>query len=229
MIELIQHSLQGGSFLHIAGVMLLIYLGGVATSFTPCIFPMIPITFAILGKGAEEGEDKSRLTKRVLAYGFGVAMSFVSLGVVAVLSRSMFGAITQHILFKIFAANLFIFIGLSTLGVVSLPQINFGKKNYQSFWGLFFVGLTAGLSLSPCTIPILAVVLGFAAQTSLIVGSLMMWMYAWGFMTLILLLTLFGRKALDRVLTNKRYMHVMDKILALLCFGVAEWLLLMAG
>ncbi len=229
MIELIQHTLQGGSFLHIAGVMLVIYLGGVATSFTPCIFPMIPITFAILGKGSEEGNDKNRLVKRVLAYGFGVAMAFVTLGVVAVLSQSIFGAITQHILFKIFAANLFIFIGLSTLGVVSLPQINFGKKNYQSLWGLFFVGMTTGLSLSPCTLTILVVILGFAARTSLLVGSLMMWMYAWGFMTLILLLTVFGRKGLDKILSNKRYTHIMDKVLAILCFGVAEWLLLMAG
>jgi cytochrome c-type biogenesis protein len=226
MINLIQNALNQGGALHLLFVIGLVYLGGILTSFTPCIFPMIPITFSILGKGNGTETTRSQLIKRVLIYGFGVTIAFVSVGVVAILTRSMFGALTQHILFKIVVANLFILLGLNTLGVVYIPQFNMGSKPTQSYVGLFSMGLAAGLSLSPCTLPILAIVLHFAAQTSLLIGSIMMWVYACGFMTIIILLSIFGSKAFSSLLKKRGFLPLMDKVLAILCFAVAEWMLL---
>lgn len=229
MIDLIQNALNQGSWFHIILVLLLVYVGGLITSFTPCIFPMIPITFSIVGKCSDKDLKKSHIIKRVVSYGLGVSSAFVFLGIISVLTQSIFGSVTQHILFKIIMANLFILIGLNTLGAISMPQFILPNRDSSSYIGLYFMGIAAGATLSPCTIPILAIVLTFAAQTNLYLGSLMMFMYSWGFMTLILLLTVFGNSTFNRFLKNRNHLHLMDKLLALLCFIVAEWILINIG
>lgn len=226
MIELIQRYLESGSVLHVVLVLALVYLGGVATSFTPCVFPMIPITFSILGRSESGTVVKSVLIRRVLMYGLGVAFAFVGLGVAAVLTRTMFGSLTQSIVFKGVMASVFVYIGLSTLGVVRLPNVQVGSGDTQSYIGIMFLGMAAGLSLSPCTIPLLAVVLSVASYTSLALGALMMWMYAWGFMTLVLLLVVFGSQAMSSLFKKRSHLHIMDKLLAVMCFAVAAWILL---
>lgn len=223
------------SFLHIQAEsawwikILLVYAGGVATSFTPCIFPLIPITVSILGGSSKEPVSKMMELKRLLSYGMGVSFSFVALGIIAVLTHSMFGALTQNFLFRIVMANIFILIGLNSLGAIHIRFFQFHSKNTQSYLGVFVMGASAGLTLSPCTLPILAIVLSIASTQSLVLGAAMMWSYAWGVMSLILVALFFGKQVFSKWFSSKRWLKYMDTVLAVLCFAVAEWILVTSG
>ncbi|MCA9729953.1 MAG: hypothetical protein KC729_19875 [Candidatus Eisenbacteria bacterium] len=69
----LEAALKKGSFL----AFLFVFLGGVATSFTPCVYPMIPITISYIG-----GSSKGRLG------GFFLSCFFV-LGIALTYSRSV--------------------------------------------------------------------------------------------------------------------------------------------
>ena len=70
-----------------------LFLGGVLTSLTPCVYPMIPITAAIVG-GQSAGETTSRLRPVLLTltYVIGLAMVYSALGVFAGITGTLFGS-----------------------------------------------------------------------------------------------------------------------------------------
>ena len=75
---------------------LLVFLAGILTSFTPCIFPMLPITLSVLGHHAESRTRLQNFT-RALVYVLGIAFTYSLLGVVAALTGNLFGAaLTNH-------------------------------------------------------------------------------------------------------------------------------------
>lgn len=226
MLDTIQLYLAQNTISGIIFSLLLVYFGGVLTSLTPCIFPMIPITFSILGK--HSSHSKLSIHTNLLLYGLGVSTAFVSLGIIAVATNSMFGSVTQNIWFKIIIANIFIGIGLNTLGALRLPTFHMNTQANGSKLSIFSMGIAAGLSLSPCTLPVLAIVLQYASKTSLLIGSLLLWSYAWGFMTLLLLVSILGQNVMSRILKKRKFLKVMDWLLTIICFGVAEWILLNA-
>ena len=71
---------------------------GVLTSFTPCIFPMIPITAAIVG-GQSVGAERVSRWRPVwlsLCYAIGLAAVYSALGLLAGLTGTMFGTISTN-------------------------------------------------------------------------------------------------------------------------------------
>src|ERR1700712_1962648 len=80
-----------------------VFLGGVLTSLTPCVYPMIPITAAIVG-GTSVGEGAAGTTRRprrrpgglVLSYFFGLALVYSALGLFAGLSGTLFGSVSTN-------------------------------------------------------------------------------------------------------------------------------------
>src|SRR5881394_1092710 len=86
-----------------------LFAAGVATSFTPCIYPMIPITAGLLGGGAEPaGHDRSRRRTALLTltYVVGLALVYATLGLVAGLTGSIFGSISANPWSYFITANL---------------------------------------------------------------------------------------------------------------------------
>src|SRR5689334_19683333 len=83
-------SLSTGS----VGVVFLCFAAGVASSFTPCIYPLIPVTIGILGSKKTE----SKLTGFLLtmAYVGGIAITYATLGLVAALTGSLFGSLSAN-------------------------------------------------------------------------------------------------------------------------------------
>ena len=62
-----------------------LFVAGILTSLTPCIYPMIPITAAIVGGQSVGGArpPRSRVILLTLAYVAGLAIIYAGLGVVA--------------------------------------------------------------------------------------------------------------------------------------------------
>src|SRR3954467_978834 len=76
-----------------------LFAGGVLTSLNPCIYPMIPITAAIVG-GQEIGSVKTPSRWRPLllpfAYVLGLAALYSVLGVIAGMTGTLFGTVSTN-------------------------------------------------------------------------------------------------------------------------------------
>ena len=73
----------------------ILFAAGLATSLTPCVYPMIPITAGILGGAGASGIPRRRTAVLTAAYVGGLALVYSLLGLVAGLSGSLFGAIAS--------------------------------------------------------------------------------------------------------------------------------------
>ncbi len=209
--------------------LLLSYVGGVVTSFSPCIFPMIPVTFGVItGINAEQMRFKP--WQIVLVFGLGISAAYVALGLIAVLTGSIFGSFNQNPWMRLILANVFIVIALNTMGWISLPSIRSGgAQKANSILSVFILGIVSGFSLSPCTLPVLSVILLYAANKGLLIGSLMLFLYAWGYNTLLLLIGFFGNSFRTILPKSGKWLHAYEIAVALMCLILAQWLIIQAG
>ena len=69
---------------------------GVLTSLTPCVYPMIPITSAVIAGTTREDQTKFRTITLTLTYAVGLATLYATLGAIAGLSGQIFGTISAN-------------------------------------------------------------------------------------------------------------------------------------
>ncbi len=154
---------------------------GVATSFTPCIYPMIPITIGVLGGTAAGAARSRRRTAFItLVYILGVALVYAALGLVAGLTGSLFGTISASPWANIVVGNILVVAALAMFDVIPVqaPQRVLawaGRLGADSAGGAFLLGATSGLVAAPCGAPVFATVLAWVASTQNAV---------WGFISL---------------------------------------------
>jgi hypothetical protein len=68
----------------------LLFVAGLLTSLTPCVYPMIPITVALVGRESlGAGTTRWRPLFLTLSYVFGVALVYAILGVIAGMTGSI--------------------------------------------------------------------------------------------------------------------------------------------
>ena len=173
-------SFAGQSQRSLLWLIVIAFLGGLLTNFTPCVLPIIPITLKTLAK------RQATPLLSALIYGTGIIFSYSALGIVAALGGGMFGAILGNLWFTIaFSVLMFIF-GLTMLGWGNLAflqqlgtKLGHGKASLSN---TFALGLGAGLVAAPCTGPILGALLTWSATQ--LVGFeafLLFFIYSCGF------------------------------------------------
>ncbi len=175
----LQSTLEGGSIV----AFLIIFVGGVLASFTPCVYPMIPITVSYIG-----GRSRSRLGGFILSLFFvlGIALMYSGLGVIAALTGALFGGVMQSTPVLVFVGLVFFTMGASMLGAfdITIPsglqgRLQGGPKS--GVFGALFMGMVTGLVASPCVGPVLIVLLGHVAMVGEIwYGFLAMFTFAMG-------------------------------------------------
>lgn len=169
---------------------LVAFLGGVLVSFTPCVYPLIPISAGYLGASANSSKLKGLISS--LVYATGVALTYSFLGILAVFTGTIFGRISSSPITYLIVGGIIILFGLSMLDVfnIALPNIikplRFKKKNYLS---TFILGLSSGLLVSPCLTPVLGSILAYlTTKKNLLYAATLLFCFAYG-MSLILILT----------------------------------------
>ncbi len=176
--------------------LLLVFLGGIASSFTPCVYPMIPITIALFGAKDSGGRGRSFLLS--LTYVGGIAITFTSLGVAAAWTGGLFGEALQSPWVVGGIAAVLLALGLSMVGLYALRlpmvvQQRLGSVGGQGFAGALVLGLLAGVLFAPCVGPVLVTLLAhIARERDLVVGVLLMADYALGMGVLFLVLGTFS-------------------------------------
>jgi thiol:disulfide interchange protein DsbD len=209
---------------------LIVFFAGVLTSFTPCIFPMIPITLAVLGARAQ-GLSRSQRFLLSVCYVLGIGMTYSTLGVIVASTGVLFGAFLGNTWVIIGLAALFVIMGLSMLGLfeVALParwQTALNRhRMQQGLFGAFASGLLAGIVASPCVGPVLVSLLTFVAQTqSLVLGFCLLFTFALGMGALFMALGL-STELFHRLPRSGPWMEGIKKIFAMSFFGLAIWYL----
>lgn len=143
---------------------------GVLVSFTPCIYPMIPITAGVLGGAARAGQGRGRTALLTAAYVLGLSLVYAALGLAAGLTGSIFGAVSSNPWAYFAIANLLLLAALALLDVfpVAAPArlVQWASRfGGGSLPGAFAMGATSGLVAAPCGAPAFGAVLTFVAAT----------------------------------------------------------------
>lgn len=213
---------------------LAVYLGGLLVSFTPCIYPVIPITVAFIGARGRGSRSRGLLLSVI--YVLGMAVTYMLLGAFASLSGKMFGQIQSNPWTYFLVGNLCIFMGLSMLGLFSLhvrtPDFVTRVKPEKKITGItgsFLVGAASGLIMGPCTAPALAVVLGYAATRQNVAFAVsLMFVFAVGMGTLLILVGTFAG-LLAGMPKSGRWMVRVSHLFGWILIGTGEYFLINAG
>ena len=209
------------------------YIGGVVISFTPCTYPLIPVTVGYIGARSAS----SRLRGFVLSifYVLGLALSYSLLGAAAALSGKLFGQMQTTPLTYFLMANLFIIMGLAMLGVfnISLPVpqkfMNAMSNIKKGFTGSFLLGAASGFVIGPCTAPILGVILGYVAlQSNVPVGVGLLFVFSLGMGTLLILVGTFTGLMVSLPKSGE-WMKRINFVFGFIMIGAGEYFLYIAG
>lgn len=147
-------------------------LGGILTMFTPCVFPMIPMTVNFFMHGSD---NKSNNRRQAWFFGFSIVFMFAVLGGVISLffGPEALNFIGTHGIPNLIFFAIFIIFSLSFFGLfeIRMPEKWINKSDEQAekggLLGPFFIALTTVLISFSCTGPIIGgALVGFATSTA---------------------------------------------------------------
>ena len=198
---------------------LFVFVGGILTSFTPCVYPLIPITVSVFGAGESVGRLRSFLLS--VTYVMGIALTYSILGVAVASTGAVFGQIMADPRVMLPVCGILIALGLSMLGVFEL-RVPYALQNRLNsiggagFAGAFAMGTVAGIIAAPCTGPALGAVLSYVATTeSAFLGFWLLLTYALGMGLLFIVIGTFS-SAIAALPRSGGWMYILENI-----FGVA--------
>jgi thiol:disulfide interchange protein DsbD len=219
----------------------LVFAGGVLTSLTPCIYPMIPITAAVVGgQGATaEGSRGPGSTRRAViltgSYVSGLALTYALLGLVAGLTGTLFGSISTNPWLYFLQANLLVGFGLMLLEVLPVPvprrllQRAARLEGHGRVAGTFAMGTASGLVAAPCGAPVFAAVLTWVATThDPLRGFVYLFVFSLGMCALLVVVGLASGGAV-RLPRPGSWMLWVKRGFAVILLAVAEYYLIHMG
>lgn len=164
------------------------FFAGLLTNVCPCNIAMLPIVLGGAG-GFSFERERSRAMLYSAVFSAGIVVTLCSLGGLAALVGTTLLALRNVCLAAVALVSLAM--GLYCLDIVrfTLPGFStFTPGHRRGLWGTFALGLMAGVVASPCTTPVLAVILTYvAAQARLPYGVSLLFAYAVGFIVPLLL------------------------------------------
>ena len=176
-----QSHLQAGSPLAYA----VAFLGGIFVSFTPCVYPVLPVTVGYIGSRGMGSRRRAFLLSA--AYAVGMASTYAALGMAAGLSGGVFGEATSHPLAYLVLGNVCILLALSMFDVFHLPtpailaRAGGTGSAPGGMGGAFVVGMLSGLVIGPCTAPVLGgLLLYVGASGHPVFGATLLFTFALG-------------------------------------------------
>jgi len=145
---------------------LLILIGGFLLNLTPCVLPMIPVNLAIIGATSADASKGARFGLG-LVYGLGMAIVYGVLGLIVVMSGSVFGSLNASPVFNGFIAVLFFVLALAMFDVWHLDFSRFRKSSAITGRAriptVLFMGGLAALLAGACVAPVLIAVLALSS------------------------------------------------------------------
>jgi cytochrome c-type biogenesis protein len=164
----------------------LVFSGGLLTSLGPCSLSLLPVTLAYLagfggGEAASGGLEHGSTSaaknpreravlpwQRSLSFAGGIVLSLVLLGLASGLLGQLYGSLPTQV--PLLVAVVAVVMGLNLLGLLRLPlPAGPDPERWRRFvpapLAPLAAGLAFGLAATPCTTPVLAVLLTWMAQS----------------------------------------------------------------
>ena len=180
MERAISRELDKGSFM----LFLLVFLAGLLTSLTPCVYPVIPIVMGYMG--TRSGGRKLKGFYLSLVFVLGMSLVYATLGVIAASTGSMMGLSFQNPVVVLIIAAVFILMGLSMAGLFDIPVPSSLSSKLQGshkseLLGALVIGGVSGLVAAPCVGPVLIALLSWISQTgSIFLGFWLTFIFSLG-------------------------------------------------
>jgi len=200
-----------------------VFAAGLVASLTPCVYPMIPITMAIIGA---KGGGKAKGFTLSLTLVAGMAMTYTTLGVVAARTGAAFGAFAQRPAFLVPVSILFGLFALSLFGAFelrlpdALQQRLQGGGPRKGYGGAFIMGLVLGPLSAPCVGPVIGtVLLAIAQKGNVLLGAAELFTFALGMGVLFVVTGTFSA-ALPR---SGDWLEQLKQFMGLVVLGFAVW------
>ncbi len=137
----------------------LMFIAGLLSVATPCVYPMLPITSMFI-VGRANGEA-SKEKQHALAYFVGMVITYMALGLMAGMTGGAFNTFMQSALVNLGFAVFFAFFALALLGFYELSfmqnevhSLDQHSSKVKGVAGTLLMGSVAGLVISPCVGPI---------------------------------------------------------------------------
>ncbi len=150
--------------------------GGFIALFTPCVWPIIPMTVSFFLK---RSEDKKRGRRDAIFYGFSIIIIYLTLGILITLifGASALNSLSTSAIFNLFFFALLVVFAVSFFGAfeITLPaswttKIDSKAENTAGFLGILLMAFTLVLVSFSCTGPIIGTVLVEVAGSGSIIA-----------------------------------------------------------
>ncbi len=207
---------------------------GVLTSLTPCVYPLIPITSAVIAGTSREDQPRSRTIGLTVTYAVGLALLYAMLGAIAGLTGQLFGTVSASPWALVAIGNLLLIFALAMLDVIPVPV---PKKLLEkasatdggSYGAVFLMGAMSGVVAAPCGAPAFAVVLTWVAATQAgLMGFVYLFVFSLGMTALLIAVGLFSG-TLALLPRSGAWMLWVKRAAAVIMIGMAEYYFMTAG
>jgi cytochrome c-type biogenesis protein len=205
------------------------FLGGLLVSFSPCVYPLVPVTLGFIGVKA--GSSRLRGLILSLIYVLGLAITYSILGLVASLSGRLFGKISSHPISFLIIGNACIISGLSFFDIINInfPGVRLKHKIRGGIFSTFLLGFASGLIAGPCTAPVLGTILIYAAtKQNIFYAASLLFVFAYGMGFLLILVGTFSSLFVN-FSKSGIWLARIKKFSGFLMLAVGEYFLIRAG
>ncbi|MBR1464032.1 MAG: thioredoxin family protein [Prevotella sp.] len=158
-------------------IFLMGFLGGLVALFTPCVWPIIPMTVSFFLKRAKD--DKKKGIKDAITYGISIVIIYLALGlaITGIFGASALNALSTNAVFNIFFCLLLVVFALSFFGwfELTLPaswtnKVDSKASSTSGLLSIFLMAFTLSLVSFSCTGPIIGFLLVELTTSGSILG-----------------------------------------------------------
>lgn len=203
-------------------------LAGLLLNAMPCVLPVL--TFKVSGLllmgGAADRTGLRRFREHNLFFSAGVLTLFTALGLLLGAADMMWGQLYQHESLLLVMLVLVFLMGLSMLGVFTLPVIDLkaGENSRNPRLQSYLTGLVSTFLATPCSGPMLGGVLGWAFTQPLAVLVVVFWAVGAGMALPYILFSIWPQLA--RILPRPgAWMKIFERVMGFCLLGTALYLL----
>ncbi|GAF65709.1 cytochrome c biogenesis CcdA family protein [Alkalihalobacillus trypoxylicola] len=194
-------------------------LAGLASFFSPCVFPLIPAYLAQLTGSSISDNKVHASTKLILIRSLGFIAGFTIIFLLMGASSTFIGGLflDNRLLLERLGGIVIIIFGLQMMGIISLrillseKRLNVKPKKKNSFMGSLLLGFVFAAAWTPCIGLTLGAILYMAMHAGMTEAVFYLFFYSLGLGIPFILVALLYSKSLDRLKKFNKWLPRIQK------------------